>query len=237
MQPRNPKGRKDGRTGARRPTWLVAAPDASGYNPVTDAAGVVEAGRSASSKSTHAGIKADYLDFCHKTGVHPTKVDETTAAHVANFYFSRTRQWALGLSTSKHISAEMTTYFTELGHAGRWTTGKSADGVPFWAGNPNDSDKVEQSKRAHKIKLAQDGKVKLPVDPLEYGHMCAYYDHFLCDKDIVEPARLCQHAAMMVATFLLLRFDEVSKIRYVYGSGLSWVLTAVRLAYLFVLLP
>jgi len=45
--------------------------------------------------------------------------------------------------------------------------------------------------------------------------MCAYYDHYIKDQDDVDPARLCPFAAMMVATFNLMRFDEVFEIQYV----------------------
>jgi len=45
--------------------------------------------------------------------------------------------------------------------------------------------------------------------------MCAYYDHFIKDQDDVSPGRLCQYAAMIVAMFNMLRFDEVTKVLYV----------------------
>ena len=82
-------------------------------------------------------------------------------------------------------------------------------------GNPNYSDDVATCKRAHKASHAVQGRVPVPIDALEYGHMCAYYDYFIKDQDDVSPGRLCQFAAMMVATFNMLRFDEVTKILYV----------------------
>jgi len=57
------------------------------------------------------------------------------------------------------------------------------------------------------------------MDPLEYEHICAYYDHFIFDQDNVSPRILSQFAAMMTATFLLMHFDEVTKIKYVDESS------------------
>jgi len=65
------------------------------------------------------------------------------------------------------------------------------------------------------------------MDPLEYGHMCSYYDHFLADHRDVSPNRLCQWAAIMVGTFNLMRFDEVRKLKYV-GESVRWTVGARR---------
>jgi len=105
----------------------------------------------------------------------------------------------------------MTLFFNELGCTGRWTTGE-IDGKAFVKGNPNVSKAVEDMKRAHKVKLTRDGRVTPPMDPLEYGHICAYYEHFIFEQDHVSPRIFSQFAAMMTATFLLMRFDEVTKI-------------------------
>jgi len=198
--------------------WLSLAPSANTYDPVASTAAVVETARSQSSSEVHKRTRKEYLEYCAKVGVDPFKVNATTAAHVATFYKVRTKNFELGTSTSKHVSAQMTLFFTELGCTGRWTTGE-IDGKAFVNGNPNDSKAVEDMKRAHKVKLARDGRVTLPMDPLEYGHICAYYDHFIVDQDHVSPRILSQFAAMMTATFLLMRFDEVTKIKYVDESS------------------
>ena len=80
---------------------------------------------------------------------------------------------------------------------------------------------MTDSKRTHKIFLADQGRVPVPMDPLEYGHLCAYYDHFLAYQDDVSLTRLCQRAAVMVGTFNLMRFDEVCKLRYAW---VRWIL-------------
>jgi len=94
----------------------------------------------------------------------------------------------------------MSLYFSELGHSGPWTTG-IINGVPYANGNPNESKAVTDSKRTHKIFQADQGRVPVPMDPLEYGHLCANYDHLLAYQDDVSPTRLCQWAAVMVGTF------------------------------------
>ena len=106
-------------------------------------------------------------------------------------------------------------FFKELGCSGQWSTGKVGLQDTYINGSPNYSDDVAKCKCAHKAALAAQGRVPVPIDALEYGHTCAYYDHYIKDQDDVEPARLCQFAAMMVATFNLMRFDEVTKIQYV----------------------
>jgi len=212
-------GSQDGRSStARNVEWLSLAPSAKDYDPVASTAAAIETARSQSSSKVHKRTRKEYLDFCSKVGVTPTKVDATTAAHVATFYKVRTKNFELGISTSKHISAQMTLFFTELGRTGRWSTGE-IDGKVFVNGNPNDSKAVDDMKRAHKVKLARDGRVTLPMDPLEYGHICAYYDHFISDQDSISPERLAQFAAMMTATFLMMRFDEVTKLKYVHAGS------------------
>jgi len=206
----------DNRTSAgRRDAWLEHVPSASAYDAVAIAKNNEEAARSESSAKVHHAMRADYLAFCSRVGVDPTVVSASTAAHVANFYKFRTKNFKLGLSTSKHVSAQMTLYFKELGCSGIWSTGKVGDKDVYVNGNPNSSDDVAKCKRAHKAALASQGRVPVPIDALEYGHMCAYYDYFIKDQDEVPPGRLCQFAAMMVATYNLLRFDEVTKILYV----------------------
>lgn len=116
----------------------------------------------------------------------------------------------MSLSVSKHISAEMTSFFSGLGHKGRWI---DAAQNPVFFGNPNNSEDIEKVKKAHRTKVAQDGRVTLPVDPVEYGHLCAFYDYHLRGQEDVSPAVLAQHAAMITAMFCLMRFDEVSNIR------------------------
>jgi len=107
---------------------------------------------------------------------------------------------------------------TEQRCTGRWTTGE-INGKAFVNGNPKDRYAVENMKRAHKVKLARDGRVKLPMNPLEYGHIFAYYDLFNVDQDHVSPRILSQFTAMMTATFLLMCSDEVTKIKYVDESS------------------
>ena len=207
----------DGRTrAARQEEWLPVVSGSEDYDAVASAAHVLELGRSKSSTRVHAKMRSDYIRFSARVKVDPMFVTLTTAAHVANFYFARTKKFKLGMSTSKHISAQMTIFFNDLGHTGTWATGKDAQKVPFFSGNPNNSDVVAKSKTAHKAALAAAGKITLPVDPLEYGRMVEYYDHFFLDQEDVHPFRLCQHAAMLTSTFLLMRFDEASKIKYFF---------------------
>lgn len=220
-------GTADGRASAARARgWMDALPEAADYNAVAIAKETKEAGRSDSSKKVHKAMRESYLAFCAHLKVDPSVVDQTTAAHVANFYKFRTKNYELGLSTSKHISAQMGIYFDELGYHGPWTTG-DIDGKIFVNGNPNESKQVADNKRTHKIKLAAQGRVAVPMDPLEYGHMCSYYDHFLADHRDVSPNRLCQWAAIMVGTFNLMRFDEVCKLKYV-GKSVRWTVGARR---------
>ena len=207
---------RDNRTSAaRRDGWLEHVPSASTYDAVALAKETEEAVRFDSSAKLHKAMRADYLSFCGRVGVDPKDVSASTSAHVANFYKFRTKNFKLGLSTTKHISAQMTLYFKELGCSGLWSTGKVGEKHVYVNGNPNYSDDVAKCKRAHKASLAAQGRVPVPIDALEYGHMCAYYDYFIKDQDDVSPGRLCQFAAMMVATFNMLRFDEVTKILYV----------------------
>lgn len=188
-------------------------PSASSYNAADVAAATVEETRSKSSKDVHANMRRDYQAICAHVGVDPLVVDVSTVAIVANVYHARTMGWKLGLSTAKHIPALMTLYCNELNDRGRRTTGTSGGGRTFVSGNLNDSDDVDKCKLAHRVKIAQEGRVIMPVDFLEYGHMCAYFDHVLSGRERVDPACLCLHAVMMIATFLLFRFHEVSKIR------------------------
>jgi len=160
-------------------------------------------------------MRADYLAFCAALGVNPTDVSASTGAHVAKFYKTRTKNFKLGLSTSKHISAQMTLYLKKLGCSGLWSTGEVGEESTYVNGNPNDSDDVTKCESAHKAALAAQGRVPVPMDALEYGHICAYYYRFIQDHDDVTPGRLGQFAAMMVAMFNLLRFDQVTKILYV----------------------
>jgi len=174
-----------------------------------------EAMRSESSPQVHKAMRADYVAFCARVGVDPSVVTSSTAAHVANFYKYRTKTFRLGLSMAKHVSAQMTLLFKELGCSGQWSTGKVGMRDTYVNGNPNYSDDVAKCKRAHKAALAAQGRVPVPIHALEYGHMCAYDDGNIKDQDDVDPDKLCQFAAMMVATFNLMRFDEVKKIQYV----------------------
>jgi len=198
--------------------WLSLAPSANTYDPVASTAAVVEPARSQSRSEVHKRTRREYLEYCAKVGVYPFKVNAATAAHVATFCKVRTKNFELGTSTSKHVSAQMTLFFTELGCTGRWTTGE-IDGKAFVKGTPNDSKAVEDMKRAHKVKLSRDGRETLPMYPLEYGHICAYYDHFIVDQDHVSPRIVSQFAAMMTAIFFLMRFEEVTKIKYVDESS------------------
>jgi len=132
-----------------------------------------------------------------------------------SFYKLLTKNFKLGSSTSKHVSAQMTLHLKELGCSGIWSTSKVGETDVHVNGNPISSDDVARCKRAHEAALAPQVRVPMPIDALEYGHMCAYYDYFIKDRDEVPPGRLCQFAAMMVATYNLLRFDEVTKILYV----------------------
>jgi len=200
-------GLQDGRTSAARSVaWLTLATSANTYDLVVSTAAVVDTARSQSSSGVHKRTRKEYLEYC------------ATAAHVATFYKVRTKSFELGMSTSKLVSAQMTLIFTELGCTGRWTTSE-INGKAFVNGNPNDSNAVEDMKRAHKVKLARDGSVKLPKNPLEYGHICAYYDLFIVDQDHVSPRILSLFTAMMTATFLLVRFDGVTKIKFVDESS------------------
>jgi len=178
-------GTADGRTRAARLTgWMenMHSPDA--YDAIAMAKSTKEAVRSSSSFKVHAGMRAGYLEFCKHLMVNPRKVNPTTAAQVANFDKRRLKNNTLGLSTSKHISAQMGLFFSELGHSGPWTTG-IINGVPYADGNPNESKAVTDSKRTHKIFLADQGRAPVPMDSLAYGHFCAYYDHFLAYRDDV----------------------------------------------------
>jgi len=121
-----------------------------------------------------------------------------------------TKNCELKILRSKHISAQMTLFFTELDRTGRWSTGE-IDGKVFVNGNPNDCESVDDMKRAHKVKLTRDGLLTIPMDPLEYGHICSHCDLSSSNHVNISPARLAQFAAMMMATFLMTRFDEVIK--------------------------
>jgi len=160
-------------------------------------------------------MRADYIAFCSRVSVDSNLVSASTAAHVANSYKFRTKNFKLGLLTSKHVSAKMTLCFKELGFSGIWSSGKDGDKDVYVNGNSTSSDDVARCKRAHKAAFASQGHVPVPIDALQYGHMCAYYEYFIKDQDEVPPGRLCQFAAMMVATYNLLRFDKVTKIFYV----------------------
>jgi len=206
----------DNRTNAgRRDAWLEHVPSASAYDAVATAKKNEEAARSESSAKAHHAMRADYLASCSRVDVDPTLVGAATAAHVASFYKFRTKNFKLGLSTSKHVSAQMMLYFKELGCSVIWSTGKVGDKDVYVNGNPNSSDDVAKCKRAQKAALVSHGRVPVPIDALEYGHMCAYYDYFIKDQDEVPPRHRCEFAAMMVATYNLLRFDEATEILYV----------------------
>ena len=89
----------DNRTSAgRRDAWLEHVPSASAYDAVAIAKNNEEAARSESSAKVHHAMRADYLAFCSRVGVDPTLVSASTAAHVANFYKFRTKNFKLGLS-------------------------------------------------------------------------------------------------------------------------------------------
>jgi len=99
----------DNRTSAgRRDAWLEHEPSESAYDAVAISKKNEEAARSESSAKVHHAMRADCLAFCSRVGVDPTLVSALTTAHVANFYKLRTKNLKLGLSTSKHISAQMT---------------------------------------------------------------------------------------------------------------------------------
>jgi len=203
----------DNRTSAgRRDASLEHVPSASAYDAVAIAQKNEDAALSESSAKVHHAMSVDYLSFCSRVGVDPTLVSASTSAYVANFYKFRTKSFKLGLSTSKHVSAQMALSFIELGCSMIWSTGKVVDKDVYVNGNPNSSDEVARCKQARKAALASQGRVPVPVDALEYGHMCAYYSYFIKDQDEVPPGSLCQFAAMLVATYNLLRFDEVTKI-------------------------
>jgi len=207
---------RDNRTSAaRRDTWLEHVPAASSYDAVALSKETEEAMRSQSSAQAHKAMRADYVAFFAHVGVDPSVVTSFTAAHVANFYKYRTKNIRLGLSMAKHVSAQMTLFFKELGCSGQWSTGKVGMQDTYVNVNPNYSDKVAKCERAHQAVLAAQGGIPVPIDAFEYGRMCAYYNHYNKDQDDVAPARLCKFAAMMFATFNLMRFDEVTKIQYV----------------------
>jgi len=197
--------------------WITAFPAATDYNAVAIANEAKGAGRSDSSKKVHKAMRDSYLSFCAYMKVDPRVVDKTIVAHVAKFYKFRTWNYELGLSTSKHISEQMGIYFDELGYHGPWTT-SDIDGRIFVNGNLNDSKQVADNKRTHKIKVAAQGRVAVPTNPLEYGHMCSYYDHLSADKQDLAPIRLCLWTAIMVGTFNLMRSDENCKLKYVGES-------------------
>lgn len=155
--------------------------------------------RSSSSKRAHQGIWNDYIEICALTGVDPKQLSVSTAAHVAKLYFFRTKQLALSLSVSNHTSAEMTSIFVSLDHQGRWTTEVDASQNPIFFGSPHNFEIVDKAKKAHKIKVAHDGRVTLLVDPVE----CAFCDHHLRGQVDASPVMLALHAAMMTAMFCL----------------------------------
>jgi len=82
---------------ARRDAWLEHVPASSSYDAVALAKKTEEAMRSDSSAQVHKAMRADYVAFCARVGVDPFLVTSTTAAHVANFYKYRTKNFRLGL--------------------------------------------------------------------------------------------------------------------------------------------
>jgi len=182
---------RDNRTSAaRRDAWLENVPSASTYDAVALAKETEEAVRSESSAKLHKAMRADYLALCGRVGVDPNDVSASTSAHVANFYKFRTKNFKLGLSASKNISAQMRLCFKELGCAGLWSTGKVGEKDVHVNGSPNCSNDDAKCTRAHKAALAAQGRVPVPIDALEYEHRCAYYDYFIKDEDDVSPGRL-----------------------------------------------
>jgi len=155
---------RDTRTSAaRREAWLEHVPSASTYDAVALAKTIGEAVKSDSSAKLHKAKRDNYLAFCGRVGVNPQDVSASTSAHVAIFYKSRTKNFKLGLSTSKHISAQMTLYFKELGWSGLWWTGKVGEKDVCVNGNPNYSDDVAKCTRAHQAGLAAQGRVPVAV--------------------------------------------------------------------------
>lgn len=146
-------------------TWVDELHSTDGYDAAAQAAGTIKEGSSSSSKLMHKSMRRDYLAVCQKVCVGPYKVESSTAAHVSNFYYARTKQWKLGLSAASPFSAQMTIFVQELNFKGRLNTGTSASGEVALSGKHYDSDDVEKAKRAHKTQLAKDGKVVPPVDP------------------------------------------------------------------------
>jgi len=71
----------------------LPSPDA--YDAIAISKSTKEAGRSSSSSKVHAGMWAGYLAFCKHLKVDPTKVNPTTAAHVANCCKCRLRNYTL----------------------------------------------------------------------------------------------------------------------------------------------
>lgn len=214
------KRRVDGRSsGIRSRDWC--SPASSGaYDPCGEARARRAASLGESSRQKHKSMIADYERFSGSRGVNPKVVSSVTAAHVANFYKKRLHDFELFESTAKAISAAMTVYFSELGCSGPWQTGVDADNRPTFSGHPNQSEDVKAVKRDHLKAIALKGHISMPVDPFEIGHAAAYYEEHIAGEASVNHQRLADLCLAQLSMALLLRFDEVTKIRCV-GLGAS----------------
>lgn len=210
------KRRVDGRSrGVRGQEWCT--PTAIGeYDPVAEARKSVVASRGASSQQKHTSLSKDFEEFSRARGVDPKVVTSVSDAHLANFYHARLRGFVLMESTQKAISAAMTDYFSALKCVGRWQTGRDADGHVTFSGHPNKSDAVDAVKRNHLKALATRGCVVMPVDPFEVGQAAAYYDEHISGSAAIDPEKLGDLCLSLLSMNLLLRFDEASKIKYVF---------------------
>lgn len=68
-------------------------------------------------------------------------------------------------------------------------------------------------KRQHLKSLAASGSITMPVDPLEIGHVAAYFETHLDGSGAIDTTKLADYCLAVMAMNLMLRFDEVSKIR------------------------
>ncbi|KAK1870384.1 hypothetical protein I4F81_012846 [Pyropia yezoensis] len=209
MKRRRVDGRSRGRVGA---DWCT--PTCSGeYNPVAEARESRVASRGESSRGKHARMTRDFEEFSRARGVDPLVVTPEFDSHLANFYRCRLGQFQLREATAKAISAAMTDYFGGLGRDGPWQTGRDAAGNAFCSGHPNRSQAVADVKRQHLKALAASGSITVPVDPLEIGHVAAYFETHLDGSGAVDTIKLADYCLAVMAMNLMLRFDEVSKIR------------------------
>lgn len=192
------------------------------------------ASRGESSRGKHARMTRDFEEFSRARGVDPRVVTPEFDSHLANFYRCRLGQFQLREATAKAISAAMTDYFGGLGRDGPWQTGRDAAGNAFCSGHPNRSQAVADVKRQHLKSLAASGSITMPVDPLEIGHVAAYFETHLDGSGAIDTTKLADYCLAVMAMNLMLRFDEVSKIRYVSFSFLFSALCAalwLRLSY------